>query len=258
MAAKKKKQLQSRLVLALILLFCMMVVSVWIYLSHFRPPVFEAFGIRLPGQFSVHGIDVSRYQERIDWKEVAQMRSEGIRIHFAFIKATEGKSRVDGNFSRNWKMASQAGLRVGAYHFFLPDRSGLEQARHFIRTVPLRAGHLPPVLDVEDHMGESRDRIRSSVMEWLKAVEEHFAVKPIIYTNIHFYEKYLGTDFDDYPLWVAHYLQPGKPRISRKWHFWQHSEAGRVNGISAKVDFNVFRGDSSELKRLLIQSDAFD
>jgi lysozyme len=62
----------------------------------------------------------------------------------------------------------------------------------------------------------------------------------------------LGKKFNDYPLWIAHYFEKDKPRISRDWHFWQHSENGRVNGITTKVDFNVFKGDSTAFKQLLI------
>jgi lysozyme len=258
MASKKKKGFQSRLLLAALLVGIMLIVSIWIYFSHFKAPVYEAFGIAIPGRYDLHGIDVSRYQERVDWDAVSSMRSQGIRISFAFIKATEGKNRVDGYFSRNWRLAGQAGLKIGAYHFFLPDRSAGAQARHFIKTVPLKQGHLPPVLDVEEHMGERKENIRAAVSEWLTLVEKHYGVKPIIYTNIHFYKKYLGSEFDHYPLWVAHYLQPSRPRISRSWQFWQHNESGRVNGISSKVDFNVFSGDSLELERMLMQSEAID
>ena len=51
---------------------------------------------------------------------------------------------------------------------------------------------------------------------------------------------------------MAHYLQPHQPRIRREWSFWQHSEQGRVNGILAKVDFNVFNGDSAAFRALLV------
>jgi lysozyme len=77
-------------------------------------------------------------------------------------------------------------------------------------------------------------------------------VKPIIYTNVDFYKRNLGTCFDNYPLWVAHYYQPSQPRIKRDWLFWQHSEEGRVNGILSKVDFNVFGGDSLEFRSILM------
>jgi lysozyme len=84
-------------------------------------------------------------------------------------------------------------------------------------------------------------------------VENHYKVKPIIYTNVDFYNRNIGSEFDDYPLWVAHYYQPDEPRIKRGWVFWQHSDEGRVNGILSKVDFNVFNGDSVEFRNLLVE-----
>ncbi|MDE3214382.1 MAG: glycoside hydrolase family 25 protein, partial [Bacteroidota bacterium] len=74
-----------------------------------------------------------------------------------------------------------------------------------------------------------------------------------IYTNIDFYTRYLEESFHDYPVWIAHYLQPVKPRIDHEWVFWQHSDSGRVNGIRTPVDFNVFSGDSAAFRELQIQ-----
>ncbi|HNA01677.1 MAG TPA: GH25 family lysozyme, partial [Ferruginibacter sp.] len=68
-----------------------------------------------------------------------------------------------------------------------------------------------------------------------------------------FYENFLDGAFDQYPLWIAHYLVKDKPRIKRSWSFWQHNEAGRVNGISALVDFNVFNGDSAAFRKMLVR-----
>jgi lysozyme len=140
----------------------------------------------------------------------------------------------------------------GAYHFFLAPKSGRAQARNFISVVELEKGDLPPVLDVEQTYGTSAEQLRKNVKEYLETVEQYYGVTPIIYTNVDFYKFYLKDEFDDYPLWVAHYLQKEKPRIYRNWHFWQYSELGRVNGIFSKVDFNVFNGDSTEFKKLLI------
>ena len=116
----------------------------------------------------------------------------------------------------------------------------------------LQPGDLPPVLDVEQNFRTSGEQLRKEVREWLDVIERNYGVKPIIYTYLDFYERYLSGYFDDYPLWVAHYLQPHQPRIERDWTFWQHSEQGRVNGILTPVDFDVFRGDSIDFKALLI------
>jgi lysozyme len=95
--------------------------------------------------------------------------------------------------------------------------------------------------------------MRKEVRDWLTIVEDHYKVKPIIYTYVNFYGRFLAGEFDDYPLWAAHYMEKEKPRIKRPWLFWQHSEVGRVNGIVSRVDFNVFNGDSTEFKSILLQ-----
>ena len=84
-------------------------------------------------------------------------------------------------------------------------------------------------------------------------MEAYYKVKPIIYTNVDFYENFLSDSFDNYPLWIAHYLVQDKPRIKRNWMFWQHNERGHVNGIDAFVDFNVFNGDSTAFSQLLLK-----
>ena len=117
----------------------------------------------------------------------------------------------------------------------------------------MEPGDLPPVLDVEETYGVPPQRLRQRVLEFLQTVEEYYKVKPILYTNVDFYQYYLKDQFDQYPLWVAHYLQKERPRIYREWAFWQHNEAGRVNGIAAYVDFNVFNGDSTDFSNLLIR-----
>ena len=95
--------------------------------------------------------------------------------------------------------------------------------------------------------------MKKEAKRWLDVVEEYYNMRPIIYTNVDFYNRNLGADFDKYPLWVAHYYQPEQPRIGRDWLFWQHSDKGNVNGITTPVDFNVFNGDSSSFKNLLVK-----
>jgi lysozyme len=141
----------------------------------------------------------------------------------------------------------------GAYHFFIASRSGKVQAENFLETVRLKKGDLPPVLDVEKSYGASVLDLQQRVADWLEMVEKKYKVKPIIYSNVDFYKTFLAGRFDDYPLWVAHYLVKDKPRIERNWFFWQHSESGHITGIRSTVDFNVFKGDSSDFKKLLIQ-----
>lgn len=256
MANRKSKDKVWRLLIFCIGISIAVMMSLWTYewwtgrkAAYIR---YNEFGIDIPSNYSVHGIDVSKYQRLIDWSSVKAMNVEDVRISFAFIKATEGNVNEDKFFKRNWKNAKLANVTRGAYHFFLPTKSGKTQAENFISTVDLEPGDLPPVLDVEQAHGIPASKMQQRVKEWLSVIEGYYGVRPIIYTNVDFYKKYLDEEFDNYPLWVAHYINKGKPRIYRDWHFWQYSETGRVNGIISKVDFNVFNGDSTEFRKILV------
>lgn len=214
---------------------------------------YPEFGIAIPENFSIHGIDVSHHQDNINWDLVTGMQVRKVKIGFAFIKATEGLSKVDSRFNRNWSRAKTAGMCRGAYHFFLATKSGKLQAQNFIDAVELEKGDLPPVLDVEQTYSVPADKLKKEVKSFLETVEAYYGVKPIIYTNVDFYAQNLNGAFDAYPLWVAHYLQQDKPRINRDWLFWQHNETGRVNGITTRVDFDVFNGDSTAFRNLLME-----
>lgn len=214
---------------------------------------YPEFGIAIPEAYEIHGIDVSRYQQTIAWEEVKAMRVKNIGLGFAFIKATEGVGNADPQYRRNWKRSKANGVIRGAYHFFIASRDGRMQAENFIDKVDLEPGDLPPVLDVEQLNGVTSTQLKKEVREWLDVAEHYYKVKPIIYTNIDFYKRNLGSEFDDYPLWVAHYYEQKQPRIKRGWLFWQHNDQGNVNGILSKVDFNVFSGDSAEFRALLIR-----
>jgi lysozyme len=213
---------------------------------------YPEFGITIPTEYSIHGIDVSRYQNIIAWEEVKKMNVRDVQLGFAFIKATEGIGNTDPQFIRNWRRAKSNDIIRGAYHFFIASKDGKMQAENFIKRVELESGDLPPVLDVEQRFGTSKQQLQREVKEWLTVVENYYHVRPIIYTNVDFYNQNLGSTFDDYPLWVAHYYQQEQPRITRQWDFWQHNDQGNVNGIVSKVDFNVFHGDSLEFKSLLL------
>lgn len=213
---------------------------------------YPAFGISIPENYPIHGIDVSRYQSIISWDAVKQMRVKNVQLGFVFIKATEGIVNTDPQFRRNWKKSKQAGMVRGAYHFFLATKDGREQAANFISAVDLEEGDLPPVVDIEQTYGVSLPVLKKELKEWLDVIEYYYGVKPIIYTNVDFYSRCLGKEFNSYPLWAAHYFQYDTPRINRQWDFWQHSEEGRVNGILSKVDFNVFNGDSLQFRSILM------
>lgn len=196
--------------------------------------------------YPVHGVDVSHYQEDIDWPKLGSQN-----ITFAYIKATEGSGHTDQRFLENWNEADKSGIVTGAYHFFSFDSPGESQARHFIETVAARRGMLPPVVDFEFY-GDKKsnpppvDQTAKELGILLGELERHYGMRPVIYATQTTYKMYLKNRFDQYPLWmrsVIHFLIPG-----RKWTFWQYANRGRLIGYSGEeyIDLNVFNGTKKQ------------
>lgn len=213
----------------------------------------KGYGVCMPCRYEVHGVDVSHYQGVIDWGRVAADSVGDFPLRFAFLKATEGGDHGDTTFLRHLAEARRAGLVCGAYHYFIPATDARRQADFFIRTVPLRKGDLPPVLDVETLGKRSPRELRAAVKVWLSRVEQHYGVKPILYTSYKFKMRYLNDSLlNTYPYWIAHYYVDSV-RYRGRWDFWQHTDVGRVPGIEKEVDLNVFNGSLDELRALTLQ-----
>jgi lysozyme len=210
--------------------------------------VMNAFGISVP-VYEIHGIDVSRYQEKINWKAISLFKSgkDSVGITFAFVKATEGRLLVDKYFRYNWDETRKYKIIRGAYHYYRPNINSRLQAGNFIRNVNLKTGDLPPVLDIEEVGRYGVDNMKKGIKNWLQLIEHHYGVKPIIYTNANFYKRYLsGKEFKRYHFWIAHYTK-NSPSIDSQWVFWQYSDKGVINTIRSKVALNVHKGTKEEL-----------
>ena len=208
-------------------------------------------GVKRALSMPVQGIDISRWQPRVDW---AAVRAAGTR--FAFVKATEGGDHVDPKFLEHWRGARAAGIPVGAYHFVYWCRPAHEQAEWFRQHIPNDPGALPPVLDVEWN-GHSRTCPRTLPREvaqekiriMLRELEAHTGKRPIIYTDITFHKDVFEgtTEFDDYPFWIrSTAAEPHERYRNRRWTFWQFTTTGRVPGIAGDVDRNAFHGSEKD------------
>ena len=210
--------------------------------------------VSYPEGYEIHGIDISHHQGNIDWDELKDNGTiNHCPIRFVMIKATEGATQTDRNFRDNFYQARENGFTRGAYHFYSVHTPAEQQAYHFIKTVDLENGDLPPVLDVEHKPKYQSDQeFKASIMEWLNTVESHYKVKPIIYTYYKFKLQYLSDPvFDQYPYWIAHYYVD-KVEYEGPWKFWQHTDVGRLPGIKGNVDFNIYNGSFYELRKLTI------
>jgi len=196
----------------------------------------------------VHGLDVARYQGRIDFSA-----AKGGGTNFVFIKSTEGKDYIDPNFYDNWNRAREAGVPRGAYHFMTWCSLASEQANWFIRMVPNDRDALPPVLDLEwnNHSSCKNNHSRADILEkvrvMLAAMEQHTGKVPIIYTDMTFHRDILEGEHFDNPFWLRSVAAEPHHRYSgRNWLFWQWTQTGTMKGVSGEVDRNAFYGSPDE------------
>lgn len=204
---------------------------------------------RGPEAYPVHGIDVSRYQGRVDW---ATARAHG--VSFAFIKATEGGDRIDPGFAAHWEAAGEAGLARGAYHFFYFCTPAETQARWFIANVPKERGMLPPVLDLEWNPQSPTctyrpppEVVRAEAQVFMDLLERHYGERPIIYTDPAFFERNELMRFAGEEIWLRSTADHPTERYGVSgWTFWQYSGTGLVPGVAGPVDLNAFGGSRAE------------
>jgi lysozyme len=211
------------------------------------------------------GIDVSRFQDAIDWAKVGETE-----IRFAFAQASRGsgddcavvprRCGADEFYAANYEGARDARIRVGPYHRAFPGGHGPEEqkrdaraeARVFIRNVvKLRKRDLRPALDVETPFGGlGESALRRWVRIWLDRVRHKLGERPIIYTNSSSWQATGNTTKfarAGHPLWIANFgvARPSVPAANwngQGWSIWQYTSSGHVKGIKGKVDKDRLRG----------------
>lgn len=203
--------------------------------------------IHMNGNYTF-GIDVSHYQDLIDWKLVQESEHP---IEFVYIRATMGKDGVDLTYNRNLDEAQKHGFLVGTYHFYRPNENSSKQFENFKEHARIENGHLLPVLDIETESIYGIENLRKGLQNFLNLAESEYGVKPIIYSGLDFWKRNLKGHFDEYPLWIAAYS--GKQRVQGLlWNFHQFTDQVRVKGINGYVDGNDFNGSLEELEKKFI------
>ena len=216
----------------------------------------------------VHGVDVSVYEPRVDWRA---LRAQGFK--FALIRATSSLTYVDPKFAEHWAGAREAGILRGAYHYLFGGQDAKKQAESFIATVGSDKGELPPIVDLEDAYNENvpNSKLISTCKAFLDIIEQEFDRTPMIYSRRTYLEPRISINgkapnwAKNYELWVAQYPfefnpnsmpnvnMPKQPGSWKDWKFWQYSETAIVEGVTdeinrpTRIDLNWFRGTEAEL-----------
>lgn len=195
-----------------------------------------------PSRYPAMGIDVSHHNGKVDFHQV---RQAGVK--FVYLKATEGTSHDDPTFVPNCRGAREAGLLVGAYHYFRKHLSGKEQARHFLQVVQNQSLQLPLVVDVEEWYPDDDARLNAELdrLEAMLTQLEQSGHRVMLYANRHDWNHYLRYRFGNRELWLSSFFSPwvnaGIPHKLQQYTFY-----GSVQGISGDVDLNIFVGSQAE------------
>lgn len=210
---------------------------------------------------TVAGVDVSFWQDDIDWHAVRASGQE-----FAFMKVTEGLSYIDPTFPDNWHGAEAAGILRGAYCFFHPNQDARSQAQWFIRALREQGDHgeLPCCIGLEVAAGISGPKIIEAARTWLHEVEQAFGRTPIIYSGVAFLDTQIREPDGSPPPWISDYalwlrwfpsdyepgMSPLMPTAWPRWTFWQYGGHGWIAGIGDGLNQDLFNGTAEELRLL--------
>lgn len=201
-------------------------------------------------EYPVKGFDISHHQKEVQWSKISTKEYK-----FVYLKATEGGDFKDRKFQDNWLRARERGFLVGAYHFYRLCRDGKVQADNFIETVPVKNDALPPVIDLEYDSNcintFSKDQLLKEINIMHERLFQHYGKQPIFYISKAFYNIVLAGEFKDTPLWVREYKSKPDLKDHPDWLFWQHTNQGKIEGISTTVDLNVFYGTEAQWKKFL-------
>lgn len=195
------------------------------------------------------GIDVSTWQNNIDWKQVKESG-----IEFAMIREGYGKSdpsQIDNCFHRNAEEAQKRGIPFGVYHYSYAQsvNDSVNEANFCLSNINKYQLKYPIAFDIEDssmqHLGK---RTLTDICKAFCEQIEQAGYYAMIYCNVNWLENYLYKDelLPRYDLWLAHW-EVDKPKY--ECGIWQHSDSGKVSGISGNVDLNISYKDYPSIVR---------
>lgn len=192
------------------------------------------------------GIDVSRYQDRIDWEKVAEDEVDYAFIRLGIRGYTEGEILEDETFQRNISGALKNDIDVGVYFFTqaMSEEEAEEEAEFVIESIAPYKVTYPVVIDVEavtstkargnDLSSEERTKYCIAFCEKIKEA----GYTPMIYGNLKTFMLLLDIEeLEAYDKWFAYY--DDMYYFPYDFKIWQYTNKGKVSGIKGDVDLNI-------------------
>lgn len=189
------------------------------------------------------GIDVSRYQENIDFEKVKNSGVEFVMIRIGVQSGAKKDVSIDSYYLENIKKAKEAGLLVGVYLYStaISPEIAKEQAKWVIKTLDGVKLDFPIAFDWENwqYFREyeiSLYDLSKSYLSFAEEIEKN-GYKAMLYGSKYYLEN-MWLDKGNYPVWLAHYTD--KTNYSGDHIMWQYSAIGEVDGINNAVDLDVY------------------
>lgn len=189
------------------------------------------------------GIDVSRYQENIDFEKVKNSGVEFVIIRIGVQSGAKKDVSIDSYYLENIKKAKEAGLLVGVYLYStaISPEIAKEQAKWVIKTLDGVKLDFPIAFDWENwqYFREyeiSLYDLSKSYLSFAEEIEKN-GYKAMLYGSKYYLEN-MWLDKGNYPVWLAHYTD--KTNYSGDHIMWQYSAIGEVDGINNAVDLDVY------------------
>jgi GH25 family lysozyme M1 (1,4-beta-N-acetylmuramidase) len=191
------------------------------------------------------GIDVSVWQEKIDWKKV---KASGIKfaiIRSGYVKKGTSMTVRDKYFDQNYKKAREVGMPIGSYWYAYaktPKQAEIE-ALACLSIIKEHKFEWPIYYDVEDpEMRSAGKKAVSAASRTFCDILKKHKFYCGFYSSASFYSLFEDDLKNNYPIWVAHY-GVNKPGYKGKWGIWQHFSKGKVDGIKGNVDLDIAKVD---------------
>ncbi len=199
------------------------------------------------GQVVSHmGIDVSKYQGKIDWEKVAADGVEFVFLRLGLRGYESGKLVEDETFQANIQGALAHGIKVGVYFFSqaITVEEAIEEANFVLERIAPYKIECPVVFDVEKvnsstaRMNQLTPQQRTDVTIAFLDTIQAAGYKPMFYHNMETALLLLELDrLEGYERWFAYYGE--ELYYPYAYGVWQYTEKGRVNGIGGEVDMNI-------------------
>ncbi|MCI9365695.1 MAG: hypothetical protein HFJ54_03655 [Clostridia bacterium] len=187
------------------------------------------------------GIDVSKWQQEIDWQAVKNAGVEFVMIRMGYQTDFDGECVLDPYFISNIEGAKSAGLPVGVYFYSYAKNVNqvVLQAEWVKENLKNYKLDLPVAFDWEswnsfNTAGMSFYTINKVANTFLDNLEKS-GYKGMLYSSKTYLEKiWYPTKYDT---WLAQYNN--EPTYTGKYSMWQMSNTGKVDGIKGDVDIDI-------------------